>query len=69
MIVPLPPSPPSLPPSPSLLLQSLRQIWTLYPHTPDNSFLGFVMEQPSNSPSHTKRKNQAVIYDKEGTCR
>ena len=40
-------------------------MWTLYPHTPDNSFLGFAMPPPSFSALPVK-KNQAVIYGKEG---
>ena len=45
--------------------ESLRQFWTLFPHTPDNSFLGFVVEPPSIINGSVKR-NQAVLYGKEG---
>ncbi len=44
-----------------------RQFWTLFPHTPDNSFLGFVVEEPPlvSGTNETGRLNQAVIYGKE----
>jgi alpha-1,3(6)-mannosylglycoprotein beta-1,6-N-acetyl-glucosaminyltransferase len=47
-------------------IENLQQLWTLYPHTPDNSFLGFAMELPNVSVPHSQRKNQAVIYGKKG---
>ena len=54
--------------------ESLHQFWTLFPHTPDNSFLGFVVEpsaslsnvSSSSSSFSLKKKNQAVVYGKEG---
>ena len=51
--------------------ENLGQFWTLFPHTPDNSFLGFVVEPSSSlsnvsSSSSLKKKNQAVVYGKEG---
>jgi len=45
--------------------QDPRQFWTLFPHTPDNSFLGFVVEPVAMAAD--VKKNQAVIYGKEGT--
>ena len=45
--------------------EDCRQFWTLFPHTPDNSFLGFVVD--SNQRNSTLFKsNQAVLYGKEG---
>ena len=46
--------------------QDPRQFWTLFPHTPDNSFLGFVVE-PIAMAAGTTKKNQGVIYGKEST--
>ena len=50
--------------------ESLRQFWTLFPHTPDNSFLGFVVEPSASllnvSSTSSLKKNQAVVYGKEG---
>jgi len=47
--------------------EDTRQFWTLFPHTPDNSFLGFVVEAP---PHHVTgdavtRKDQGVLYGKD----
>ena len=42
-------------------------MWTLYPHTPDNSFLGFAMQLPQDPPPRSKRKNQSVLYGKSGS--
>ncbi len=44
-----------------------RQFWTLFPHTPDNTFLGFVVEAPviSSLNETLKRENQGVVYGKE----
>lgn len=42
-----------------------RQFWTLFPHTPDNSFLGFVVEPPEMVPLNETKKAQGVIYGKE----
>ena len=47
--------------------QDLRQFWTLFPHTPDNSFLGFVVEPVAMATDIEKKKNQGVLYGKEGT--
>ena len=47
--------------------QDLRQFWTLFPHTPDNSFLGFVVEPVAMATDMDKKKNQGVLYGKEGT--
>ena len=44
----------------------MKQLWTLYPHTPDNSFLGFAMQLPDHTVPRSERKNQAVLYGKEG---
>lgn len=46
-----------------------RQFWTLFPHTPDNSFLGFVVEKattpPAMRPANETRRTQGVLYGKE----
>lgn len=47
--------------------QEPRQFWTLFPHTPDNSFLGFVVE-PVAIETGIVKKNQGVVYGKEGEC-
>lgn len=60
--LPLPLSPYDMPHPPP---QDPRQFWTLFPHTPDNSFLGFVVEPVAMAAD--VKKNQAVIYGKEGT--
>lgn len=41
---------------------------TFYPHTPDNSFLGYVVEKSTLTGSSNRRKNQGVVYGKEGKC-
>ena len=33
-------------------------------HSPDNSFMGFVIPDQFNSSIHKERKNQAVVYGK-----
>ncbi len=48
--------------------ESSQQFWTLFPHSPDNSFLGFVVDTP-NTTSATTKENQAVIYGKEAWYR
>ncbi len=49
--------------------ESPRQFWNLFPHTPDNSFLGFVVQtRPLNTTAPVKL-NQAVIYGKEAWYR
>ncbi|XP_065179314.1 alpha-1,6-mannosylglycoprotein 6-beta-N-acetylglucosaminyltransferase A-like isoform X2 [Sycon ciliatum] len=45
-------------------LESYKQYLTLYPHSPDNSFLGHVGKLGVDDISG-KRKNQAVVYGKE----
>ena len=42
-----------------------RQFWTLFPHTPDNSFLGFVVGGHAEGLSNETKKPQGVIYGKE----
>uniref|UniRef100_A0A3Q2PVH0 alpha-1,6-mannosyl-glycoprotein 6-beta-N-acetylglucosaminyltransferase n=1 Tax=Fundulus heteroclitus TaxID=8078 RepID=A0A3Q2PVH0_FUNHE len=46
-----------------------QQFNTMFPHTPDNSFLGFVVEQHLNSSDikhidDIKRQNQSLVYGK-----
>ncbi|XP_069080776.1 alpha-1,6-mannosylglycoprotein 6-beta-N-acetylglucosaminyltransferase A [Pleurodeles waltl] len=46
-----------------------QQFYTMFPHTPDNSFLGFVVEQHLNSSdikhiNEIKRQNQSLVYGK-----
>ncbi|XP_029650594.1 alpha-1,6-mannosylglycoprotein 6-beta-N-acetylglucosaminyltransferase A-like isoform X2 [Octopus sinensis] len=43
-----------------------QQFFTMFPHTPDNSFMGFVVEQHLKDPvlPSIKKKNQAVVYGK-----
>ncbi|XP_077176352.1 alpha-1,6-mannosylglycoprotein 6-beta-N-acetylglucosaminyltransferase A [Paroedura picta] len=46
-----------------------QQFYTMFPHTPDNSFLGFVVEQYLNSSdikhfNVIKRQNQSLVYGK-----
>ncbi|XP_053109583.1 alpha-1,6-mannosylglycoprotein 6-beta-N-acetylglucosaminyltransferase A [Hemicordylus capensis] len=46
-----------------------QQFYTMFPHTPDNSFLGFVVEQYLNSSDIKhfdviKRQNQSLVYGK-----
>ncbi|KFP68832.1 Alpha-1,6-mannosylglycoprotein 6-beta-N-acetylglucosaminyltransferase A, partial [Cariama cristata] len=46
-----------------------QQFYTMFPHTPDNSFLGFVVEQHLNSSdikhiNDIKRQNQSLVYGK-----
>ncbi|KAM6934542.1 alpha-1,6-mannosylglycoprotein 6-beta-N-acetylglucosaminyltransferase A-like [Xenentodon cancila] len=45
------------------------QFYTMFPHTPDNTFLGFVVQHRMNSEENEqlKRKNQALVYGKRGT--
>ena len=61
----LTPSPLVTPSVSPLILQEPRQFWTLFPHTPDNSFLGFVVE-PVAMETGMEKKNQGVVYGKEG---
>uniref|UniRef100_UPI00398F5416 alpha-1,6-mannosylglycoprotein 6-beta-N-acetylglucosaminyltransferase A-like isoform X2 n=1 Tax=Pristiophorus japonicus TaxID=55135 RepID=UPI00398F5416 len=46
-----------------------KQFYNMFPHTPDNSFLGFVVEQHFNSnnitlPNKIPRTNKALVYGK-----
>ncbi|XP_033107828.1 alpha-1,6-mannosylglycoprotein 6-beta-N-acetylglucosaminyltransferase A-like [Anneissia japonica] len=43
------------------------QFFTMFPHTPDNSFMGFVVDQAeTNQPTSTVRKsNSALVYGKK----
>ncbi|XP_047193426.1 alpha-1,6-mannosylglycoprotein 6-beta-N-acetylglucosaminyltransferase A isoform X2 [Scophthalmus maximus] len=45
------------------------QFYTMFPHTPDNTFLGFVVQHQLSSElseqlNSTKRRNQALVYGK-----
>lgn len=44
-----------------------RQFFTMFPHSPDNSFMGFVVEHHLNDsiPEDHKRNNIAVVYGKQ----
>jgi len=42
-----------------------RQFMTMYPHTPDNSFLGFVVGSDQMSEGKVVKKNQSLVYGKE----
>ena len=50
-----------------LSLQHFQQFWTYYPHTPDNSFLGTVVEKPAVKKTG-RRLNRGLIYGKSGLC-
>ncbi|XP_078620482.1 alpha-1,6-mannosylglycoprotein 6-beta-N-acetylglucosaminyltransferase A-like isoform X2 [Branchiostoma floridae x Branchiostoma japonicum] len=46
-----------------------RQFFTMFPHSPDNSFMGFVVEQHLNKTEiqdiqRIKKQNQALVYGK-----
>eukprot|EP00057_Strongylocentrotus_purpuratus_P009231 XP_011663705.1 PREDICTED: alpha-1,6-mannosylglycoprotein 6-beta-N-acetylglucosaminyltransferase A-like [Strongylocentrotus purpuratus] len=44
-----------------------RQFFTMFPHTPDNSFMGFVVDHQmdtTKADSSTKRTNRALVYGK-----
>ncbi|CAH1789934.1 unnamed protein product [Owenia fusiformis] len=43
-----------------------KQFFTMFPHTPDNSFMGFVVEQKLNKTvqASIKKRQQAVVYGK-----
>ncbi|CAI4221643.1 unnamed protein product [Auanema sp. JU1783] len=44
----------------------LKQYWTFFPHTPDNSFLGFVVETRDVKPLFDRKsRNSVLIYGKE----
>uniref|UniRef100_A0A3Q2EHZ5 alpha-1,6-mannosyl-glycoprotein 6-beta-N-acetylglucosaminyltransferase n=2 Tax=Cyprinodon variegatus TaxID=28743 RepID=A0A3Q2EHZ5_CYPVA len=48
------------------------QFYTMFPHTPDNTFLGFVVQHQLNQEddkklSSTQKKNQALVYGKSAT--
>jgi alpha-1,3(6)-mannosylglycoprotein beta-1,6-N-acetyl-glucosaminyltransferase len=42
-----------------------RQFWTMFPHSPDNSFLGFVVDHEVNIENMAQKKNQSLVYGKE----
>lgn len=44
---------------------NLKQYMTLFPHTPDNSFLGFAVTQKTNEDVTTKKKHWALVYGKQ----
>ncbi|KAK6274322.1 hypothetical protein J4Q44_G00392770, partial [Coregonus suidteri] len=48
-----------------------RQYMTMFPHTPDNSFMGFVSEELNNTEKRSimqnKVNNMAVVYGKEAS--
>ncbi|XP_035380684.1 alpha-1,6-mannosylglycoprotein 6-beta-N-acetylglucosaminyltransferase B isoform X1 [Electrophorus electricus] len=48
-----------------------RQYMTMFPHTPDNSFMGFVSEELNETEKHrvqqSKVNNVAVVYGKEAS--
>uniref|UniRef100_A0A3B4ZEN9 alpha-1,6-mannosyl-glycoprotein 6-beta-N-acetylglucosaminyltransferase n=1 Tax=Stegastes partitus TaxID=144197 RepID=A0A3B4ZEN9_9TELE len=51
------------------LNMTLMQFYTMFPHTPDNTFLGFVVQhqlisKESEQFKSTKRQNQALVYGK-----
>lgn len=46
-------------------MQSMLQFWTYFPHTPDNSFLGTVVEERQIE-HRSRRSNKGLIYGKEG---
>uniref|UniRef100_A0A0V0J159 alpha-1,6-mannosyl-glycoprotein 6-beta-N-acetylglucosaminyltransferase n=1 Tax=Schistocephalus solidus TaxID=70667 RepID=A0A0V0J159_SCHSO len=58
-----------MPPSPwSGLSLNLKQFYTMFPHTPDNSFMGFVVEQGSKTMGNLtelSRKPIALLYAKK----
>ncbi|XP_048579718.1 alpha-1,6-mannosylglycoprotein 6-beta-N-acetylglucosaminyltransferase A [Nematostella vectensis] len=44
---------------------NLKQFMTMFPHSPDNSFLGFVVgEEPTPDPHPKKKKARALVYGK-----
>ncbi|XP_013880322.1 alpha-1,6-mannosylglycoprotein 6-beta-N-acetylglucosaminyltransferase A [Austrofundulus limnaeus] len=48
------------------------QFYTMFPHTPDNTFLGFVVQHQLSSEEHeqlrsTTRQNQALVYGKRAS--
>ncbi|XP_035813863.2 alpha-1,6-mannosylglycoprotein 6-beta-N-acetylglucosaminyltransferase A-like isoform X3 [Amphiprion ocellaris] len=54
------------------LNMTLLQFYTMFPHTPDNTFLGFVVQhqlisKESEQFKSTKRQNQALVYGKRAT--
>lgn len=48
-----------------------RQFFTMFPHTPDNSFMGFVVDHQVDGQGHTlspgKRPNRALVYGKRAS--
>lgn len=44
---------------------NLKQFFTMFPHSPDNSFMGFVVEQHlKQNETQVSKKQQAVVYGK-----
>lgn len=43
----------------------MSQFWTYFPHTPDNTFLGTVVEE-REFVHRARRSNKGLIYGKEG---
>ncbi|CAB3990157.1 alpha-1,6-mannosylglyco 6-beta-N-acetylglucosaminyltransferase A [Paramuricea clavata] len=43
---------------------NLKQYMTMFPHSPDNTFLGFVVDSKSNVPKSVTKKQQALTYGK-----
>lgn len=50
---------------------NLKQFYTMFPHSPDNTFLGFVVEEVNSSLSRTpeqeERRNISLVYGKDRT--
>jgi alpha-1,3(6)-mannosylglycoprotein beta-1,6-N-acetyl-glucosaminyltransferase len=44
---------------------NLRQFMTMFPHTPDNSFLGFAVDVDLEEDEELVKENQALVYGKE----
>jgi alpha-1,3(6)-mannosylglycoprotein beta-1,6-N-acetyl-glucosaminyltransferase len=42
-----------------------RQFWTMFPHSPDNSFLGLVVGHEINVEEKIQKKRQSLVYGKE----
>uniref|UniRef100_A0A8R1DGG6 alpha-1,6-mannosyl-glycoprotein 6-beta-N-acetylglucosaminyltransferase n=1 Tax=Caenorhabditis japonica TaxID=281687 RepID=A0A8R1DGG6_CAEJA len=43
----------------------LRQHWTFYPHSDDNTFLGFVVDAEDNRKNYVRKQPTALVYGKE----
>ena len=44
---------------------NLKQFYTMYPHSPDNSFLGFVVSSANFTGFRPKKENFSLLYGKE----